>query len=661
MIDYDKQFNDIIAQIQAQYRGSNVAELIKGIIEIKKKGVLRAYKSLINDCLNLSTAKGDALDLWGYILGINRYVPRDSEQNAKEPFKQWNFNQSNFKHLIFLQVRDHLYHRLDDDAFRNLLLLFLQRQYIFPSPAEAQSLIDDYISDKYGEINIFDTQKMSMAVEFSFKDYPEWMRWYILLKDIIPRPAGVKIDMIEVPEPQSLGEGLRFTAEEANSSVTLGTNGNPITTFLQLEYRTDTNPNWQDYTLWDEIILTNIGSWVEMRNTGLQDTAAPNHPNAYQFFMTGKIAASGNIMYLLDKTGEKDSVTWACFYRLFYGCTNLTTAPELPATTLADYCYMGMFENCSNLTTAPSLPATNLAESCYRNMFYNCQNLTTPPSILPATTLASNCYYAMFYNCSSLTTAPELPATTLADYCYMGMFENCSNLTTAPSLPATNLAESCYRNMFYNCQNLTTPPSILPATTLASNCYYAMFYNCSSLTTAPELPATTLADRCCESMFADCTNLTTAPSILPATTLASNCYYTMFYNCTRLTTAPELPATTLADYCYNDMFRNCQSLTTAPSLPATNLAESCYNGMFYNCSSLTTAPELPATILASNCYKWMFYGCSKLKVNQNGSGTKIFTCPSTSGLIDPVNWMFSYTGGTFTDTPTAGNTYNWYN
>ena len=198
MIDYDKQFNDIIAQIQAQYRGSNVAELIKGIIEIKKKGVLRAYKSLIDDCLNLSTAKGDALDLWGYILGINRYVPRDSEQNAKEPFKQWNFNQSNFKHLIFLQVRDHLYHRLDDDAFRNLLLLFLQRQYIFPSPAEAQSLIDDYISDKYGEINILDTQKMGMKVEFSFNDYPEWMRWYILLKDIIPRPAGVKVDIIDL-------------------------------------------------------------------------------------------------------------------------------------------------------------------------------------------------------------------------------------------------------------------------------------------------------------------------------------------------------------------------------------------------------------------------------------------------------------------------------
>ena len=198
MIDYTKQFDDIIAQIQAQYKGSNVAKLIEGIIEIKKRGVLRAYKSLIDDCLNLSTAKGDALDLWGYILGINRYVPRESNEDAKENFKQWNFSKSNFKHLIFLQVRDHLYHRLEDDDFRNLLLLFLQRQYIFASPPEAQSLIDDYIGDKYGELNIWDTQKMSMQAEFSFNDYPEWMRWYILLKDIIPRPAGVKVDIIDL-------------------------------------------------------------------------------------------------------------------------------------------------------------------------------------------------------------------------------------------------------------------------------------------------------------------------------------------------------------------------------------------------------------------------------------------------------------------------------
>ena len=86
-------------------------------------------------------------------------------------------------------------------------------------------------------------------------------------------------------------------------------------------------------------------------------------------------------------------------------------------------------------------------------MFYNCSSLTTAPE-LPATTLADNCYWSMFEGCTSLTTAPELPATTLADGCYWSMFEGCTSLTTAPELPATTLAESCYEYMFYNCSKL---------------------------------------------------------------------------------------------------------------------------------------------------------------------------------------------------------------
>ena len=134
----------------------------------------------------------------------------------------------------------------------------------------------------------------------------------------------------------------------------------------------------------------------------------------------------------------------------------------------------------------------------------------------------------------------------------------------------------------------------------------------------------------------------------------------MFRECSNLTTAPSLPATTLADYCYSAMFEDCTSLTTAPSLPATTLANYCYFYMFKGCTSLTTAPSLPATTLARSCYRAMFLVCSSLKVNQNGSGNKIFTCPDTSGLTDPVSDMFVSTGGLFTGTPTTGNTYNWY-
>ena len=47
-----------------------------------------------------------------------------------------------------------------------------------------------------------------------------------------------------------------------------------------------------------------------------------------------------------------------------------------------------MFRNCTSLTTAPELPATILANNCYNGMFWNCRKLnyikamflTTPSS-----------------------------------------------------------------------------------------------------------------------------------------------------------------------------------------------------------------------------------------------------------------------------------------
>ena len=61
---------------------------------------------------------------------------------------------------------------------------------------------------------------------------------------------------------------------------------------------------------------------------------------------------------------------------MFYECAKLTSAPELPATELAEDCYCGMFANCTQLTSAPVLPATKLAGGCYSYMFYGCQSLS---------------------------------------------------------------------------------------------------------------------------------------------------------------------------------------------------------------------------------------------------------------------------------------------
>jgi hypothetical protein len=62
---------------------------------------------------------------------------------------------------------------------------------------------------------------------------------------------------------------------------------------------------------------------------------------------------------------------------MFNGCTSLTTAPELPATTLADYCYIYMFRGCSKLNYIKML-ATNISISgCLTNWVSNVSSTGT--------------------------------------------------------------------------------------------------------------------------------------------------------------------------------------------------------------------------------------------------------------------------------------------
>lgn len=351
---------------------------------------------------------------------------------------------------------------------------------------------------------------------------------------------------------------LCFTANTAGSTVELVKSGN--STALNIAYSID-GTTWSDYTFGTVITLNDAGDNVYFRKADEGVASGFSTFTAYYYFsMTGSIAANGNVMSLIDQSCEALEIPCSyCFCRLFEGCTALTSAPELPATTLAERCYGSMFKNCTALVTAPKeLPATELAEGCYQAMFQSCEKLTTAPE-LPAKALAESCYEAMFSQCTSLEVAPELPAETMEESCYTEMFYGCKNLTSAPKLPATTMAEQCYSNMFYNCTSLTSAPK-LPATTMAIGCYFRMFSGCTSLKSAPELPAETLANLCYYYMFDGCTSLKSAPE-LPATTLKESCYERMFNGCTSLTTAPELPATTWVSQSGYYMFSGCTNLS----------------------------------------------------------------------------------------------------
>lgn len=301
------------------------------------------------------------------------------------------------------------------------------------------------------------------------------------------------------PEPQEpvvYGSYVTFTAEQDGSSIGL----EKLSANQTLEYSTDAT-TWNAFGTTTTIPLNN-GDKVSVRGMLSADNTMYEYT---KFIMRGKIAASGNCNAIWNYQDLNAPLKKYCGYYMFLGCASLTTAPELPTTTLAQSCYGAMFSSCRNLVTAPNLPATILALDCYSSMFSNCTSLTTAP-VLPATTLMQGCYSSMFSNCTSITTAPALPATELTKYCYSSMFSGCINLTISPVLHAITLDTNCYSDMFRDCTALVTAPA-LPATTLASGCYSNMFSNCTSLVTAPNLPATTLSNSCYFQMFSNCTNL----------------------------------------------------------------------------------------------------------------------------------------------------------
>ena len=242
--------------------------------------------------------------------------------------------------------------------------------------------------------------------------------------------------------------------------------------------------------------------YIRAGETGQNNFASDLGVNyAARFQLTGsEFKVSGEMLSLLKQTPitQFTSQNNRAFAYAFYACEKLVDASQLvmPDFSIGYECY-NMFQGCTSLTAAPALPATTLANYCYNNMFNGCTSLTAAPA-LPATTLANYCYYNMFKGCTSLTTAPSvLPATTLAANCYNNMFQGCTSLTAAPALPATKLASNCYNNMFQGCTSLSVPPPELPATTLTENCYGFMFQDCTSLTAAPAISGMTLATNCC--------------------------------------------------------------------------------------------------------------------------------------------------------------------
>ena len=490
--------------------------------------------------------------------------------------------------------------------------------------------------------------------------------------------AGNEIYSFIVPERtpavDDLTKPLTFKATQDGSSVTLKESGSP---FGDFQTSTDGGNTWSGYTL-NTAIALNTGEEVSFR--AMYDREFEQRYDYYFYFeMTGKIEAWHNVMslYRTSDFATYESVMKYAFYQLFEGCTSLTKAPELPATTLAPNCYDCMFLGCTSLTKAPVLPATTLAEICYARMFDGCTSLVNAPE-LPATTLAMSCYISMFSGCTSLTKAPALPATTLYLYCYQSMFSGCSSLNEVrckmPSSYSSYDISSKYAynwlkdvastGTFYTNADAHWPSGVSGIPTgwtrvpsvddLTKPLTFRATQNGSSVTLKKKGSPTgsfqtsrdggnTWTDYTLDTAIA----LNTGDEVYfraksdrtSAQSFDGYFYFEMtgkieaWHNVMSLYRTNDFATyNTVVSRAFTNLFQNCTSLTKAPVLPATTLGDYCYQYMFDGCTSLTKAPELPATTLTQWCYHDMFRGCTSL--------TEAPVLPATTLATNCYGFMF---------------------
>ena len=457
---------------------------------------------------------------------------------------------------------------------------------------------------------------------------------------------------------------LTFRAEESGASVRLERIGNPPVVRLQVSLDGDT---WSDYAVNTSIALANIGDSVLIRAKGTNSTFSigydkTNRASYYHFSVVGRVSSRGDVMSLLAKDGERMDVPKMCFWRLFYNCSTLTSAPYISGTRLSYGCYMEMFKGCTSLTSAqPVLPALELAGSCYESMYEGCTNMMRSP-VLPAEIPDYRSYRRMFCGCSRLREVEvgmrEWNVNNFSETDWLrgvsreGVFkcpidlcvvkpssrkEGMVRVATVPSSwtlsytdDTTNLCFTSEEANATLCLNRVGSPNGVSLEYFTTVAGFWQDYGIGTTVMLPNIGdrvyfrakdwnATFSKSTSDYYQFAIVGRVGASGNIMSLLDISCQqksvpdyAFIYLFRGCRSLTQSPELPATELSPYCYCAMFNNCVNLLSPPSLPAREVKMASYASMFYWCKSLTRAPELPARIVAPYCYSAMFYGCSEM-------------------------------------------------
>ena len=234
---------------------------------------------------------------------------------------------------------------------------------------------------------------------------------------------------------------LTFTAAGAQTFKMIVSGGYDLSE--KFEYSVN-GGEWNKVVADKEVPFGGTNGTLSLRGTNLRGTGESVVKYSKITFTdpSVKVTCTGDIRTLLNHANYKNVATnQARFFYLFENCEALTSAPDLPAESIADHCYFSMFSGCKNLKSAPELPAKILKTGCYDKMFSGCVSFETAPTLL-AETLADFCYRSMFSGCKNLKSASALRVEKLETACYTLMFDGCTNLSSVTMLAPSDQIEN---------------------------------------------------------------------------------------------------------------------------------------------------------------------------------------------------------------------------
>ena len=166
-------------------------------------------KRFYNNIWDIDTANGYGLDIWGVILGINRFF-KVIEQGDFIGFEN-GFN--TFNNAIWYTGNNGVkMHKMDDESYRNILKLKAISNIIYATIPNINKFLSEMFKNR-GRVYLEKVDTMHLCYIFEFSLTPIEVS---ILKsgNILPRPSGVLIDF-KVIDKEAVNFG--FIESELNT------------------------------------------------------------------------------------------------------------------------------------------------------------------------------------------------------------------------------------------------------------------------------------------------------------------------------------------------------------------------------------------------------------------------------------------------------------